>query len=605
MYVSELGIENLRACRQSLVRLRPDVTVLTGRNDTGKTIVLDALRQLTDPVDGHRGPALSQTDLTHDARPNAHIRLHAVLSDIQPEHAGTYRDALLPGADDTGTRRARWSLTYTPPPAGRRRGIITWHVGEGREAAGEPALRTAIRHVHLPAGRDAVRELSGPAGAARVRVMLEALLAEPGQLDAFLGRTALSMMDVSGDPAVRQVSAAVSRPLAAITAAADDRQAGLAAGGAGLHELSRILRMTSWPPGTTATAAVRSGHGYAHALYLATVLAELQTVREADLTLLLIDGPEAHLHPAVYTVLLNYLYEAAQISRRREQQDPAQPAGYLQVVVSTHAPALSAAVSTRDMVVMTRHQPQQVRAVAVADLGMADRAVQRLDRYLAVTRSPLLYGAPVLLVGSMAEALLVSAMADVVLAGSGSDREQARRDVSRFRAAAVVATDDVDVDLILTVLLTEIGGTRIGRRIAVLAGAFSGTPGEAQPSRWAARCSDMSSAGADYVRGFAAGEQLWHTLMCPANEPVLRAALLESVADGKQRWQEVEAEEPIERPRIFQNMFSPGLGGEPVVSPIRYANALADILADGTEFAVPAPIADAIRYLAHADTAAP
>jgi putative ATP-dependent endonuclease of OLD family len=594
MYLSELGIENLRACRQTRVRLRPDVTVLTGRNDSGKTTVLDALRQLTDPADGHRGAGLCETDLAHDSGPDGRIRLHAVLSDIRPEHAGTYRDALVPGIGEAGTRNARWSMTYTPPLVGRRRGVTTWHVGEGRETAGDPVLRTAVRHVHLPAGRDAVRELSGPAGAARVRVLLEALLAGPGQTDAFLDRAAFSVMDLSADPVVRKVSAAVTRPLTAITAPGGPRLAGLAAADRSLHEISRVLRMTSWTPGTTVNAAARAGQGYAHALYLATVLAELETVREADLTLLLIDGPEAHLHPMVYSVLLKYLQETAQASRRREQ-DPVQPAGHLQVVVSTHAPNVSAAVSARDLVALTRHE-QQVRAVAVADLPVTDRELRRLDRYLSLSRSPLLYGSPVLLVGTTAEALLLSALADLALTTAGRNDDQVRQDVSRYRAATVVVASDVDTELILTVLLAEADGARIGHRIAVLTGT---PPGDTAAGGPVAR---FSGAGTGSVRGFTDGEPIWQTLMSPANEPVLRAALLATATDGEQRWQAVEAEKPADRPPVFANMFGPGLGGEPPVCPIRYANALADLLASGSAFSVPPPLADAIRYLAHADT---
>ncbi|MEU4159253.1 AAA family ATPase [Actinoplanes sp. NPDC026670] len=602
MYLSELTIENLRACRQTRVRLRPDVTILTGRNDTGKTTVLDAIRHLTDPVDGHRGTGLTEIDLSHDGGPAGAIRLDGVLAGVRPEHAGTYRDALLEGAGDGGTRRARWSMTYTPPPLGRRRGVTTWHVGEGRESAGEPALRTAVRHVHLPAGRDAVRDLSGQVGAARVRVLLEALLTAPGEAGAFLDRAAFSLMDLSADPVVRAVGAAVTRPMAAITAAAEHRQAGLSALDPSLGELSRALRMTSWTSGTTAAAAGRSGQGYAQALYLATVLAELDAARESDLTVLLIDGPETHLHPLLSTVLLKNLQEAAQASRRRDQTDPGLPAGHLQIVVSTHAPGLSAAVSARDLVVLTRPGRQPVRAVAVADLEMAGRELRRLDRYLSVSRSSLFYGTPVLLVATTAEALLLSALADLVL--TGPDSEQNSHDVSRFRAATVIAASDVDPGLILAVLLTENGEARFGQRIAVLAGTYPGNPVEMPPPASTVRFCDVPGVGTDNVRRFAVGEPIWQTLMCPANEAVLRAALREAEPDSEQRWQAVDAEEPAERPRVFQNMFSPGLGGEPAVCPIRYVNALADLLADGSPFTVPTPIADAIRFLAHtgADT---
>jgi putative ATP-dependent endonuclease of OLD family len=169
--------------------------------------------------------------------------------------------------------------------------------------------------------------------------------------------------------------------------------------------------MTSWISGTRAAGALRTGQGYAHALYLATVLAELEAARESDLTLLLIDGPEAHLHPLLSGMLLKHLQEAAQASRRRDQQDPALPAGHVQVVVST-----------RDLVVLNRQGQQPVRAVAVGDLEIGSRELRRLDRYLSVSKSSLLYGAPVLLVATTAEALLLSVLADLVLTARTGSR---------------------------------------------------------------------------------------------------------------------------------------------------------------------------------------
>ncbi|WP_181065266.1 hypothetical protein [Nocardia nova] len=64
--------------------------------------------------------------------------------------------------------------------------------------------------------------------------------------------------------------------------------------GPGLASISGALRMLLGDADLPHTTSIDvSGLGYANALCIATVLTELETAREADLMLLLIEEPEA------------------------------------------------------------------------------------------------------------------------------------------------------------------------------------------------------------------------------------------------------------------------------------------------------------------------
>ena len=63
MYLSQLDVEGFRSLSQVSVTLGRDVSVLAGENNAGKSNVIDALRLLTDPVDGRRNLYLDRDDV--------------------------------------------------------------------------------------------------------------------------------------------------------------------------------------------------------------------------------------------------------------------------------------------------------------------------------------------------------------------------------------------------------------------------------------------------------------------------------------------------------------------------------------------------------------
>ena len=63
MYLSQLDVEGFRSLSRVSVTLGRDVCVLAGENNAGKSNVIDALRLLTDPVDGRRNLYFDRDDV--------------------------------------------------------------------------------------------------------------------------------------------------------------------------------------------------------------------------------------------------------------------------------------------------------------------------------------------------------------------------------------------------------------------------------------------------------------------------------------------------------------------------------------------------------------
>jgi putative ATP-dependent endonuclease of the OLD family len=93
-----------------------------------------------------------------------------------------------------------------------------------------------------------------------------------------------------------------------------------------LDDVARDLRFTLGDAGIPLEDIVSSGLGYANLLYIATVIVELAKARDADLTLFLVEEPEAHLHPQLQMLMLDFLLlqanKSAQRPRRRETRRP-------------------------------------------------------------------------------------------------------------------------------------------------------------------------------------------------------------------------------------------------------------------------------------------
>ena len=347
-----------------------------------------------------------------------------------------------------------------------------------------------IRHVYLPPLRDAKRELAS-GHPTRIHALLHHFLEGRDPKDI-----AKSLARDPNDKILTNVGDAVNTGLEALTTGIRQQNAALGfSADEKLIDIARDLRFKLADHGIMPEDLQYSGHGFANLLYLATIAVELEKVDDAELTLFLVEEPEAHLHPQLQAAVLNFLEERAEQSIK-PKADPDAPAGNIQIIVATHSPNLSAWVSNENLVFVRSVTPstdrddsahevtaersedhaasrvptgeedeeagaaeptppagparRETRCIPIAKLVLNDQERRKIDRYLDVTKSALLFGGRVLLVEGIAEALLFPIIAKHhVLKGD-------TKALRTFRSAVFVPIDGTDFTPYTRVLLTPL-----------------------------------------------------------------------------------------------------------------------------------------------------
>lgn len=392
MYLASLTIKNFRRIRSATIEFEPGLNIIVGPNNIGKTAVVDALRSLlTGTDDPYPRFSVDDIHLPKGGTASGDIVFDYIFKDLSLDDEADFLHGLK--VDSAGQTEALLRVTYgDADKSGRLRSRK--FCGLHHDIAMTATMLENLRSVYLQPLRDAEFGLR-PSRSSQLSRLLHLL------------------SDDEGKEEISKKLADLDKEIKALKAIVETQEAITGRHNSMLgDQLSQILAVELSGSDFTKFASrlsllvdsfeiERNGLGYNNLIFMAVVLSELAKNADSAYRSLIVEEPEAHLHPQLQAVLLQYLSDIKVEAGERP----------VQVFVTSHSPNF-ASIAELNAIECLVETGADVEVFHPRSVSFAKGKKEKLKRYLDVTRAELFFARRVIFVEGAAELLMVNLLAN-------------------------------------------------------------------------------------------------------------------------------------------------------------------------------------------------
>lgn len=413
MFLKKIAIENFRGIKSLTLELNNGLNILIGENNSGKTAVIDALRLCFSYGNQQRDIYVSTSDFHIDTTDLGadleDIEFHLFFEIENPEEAGIFIDLL---SINEKQQELQLHFRYY---LDKKKGVekVKYKVwggdNEGQTIAHE--VLDLFYFVHLGALRNAVQKLRPVRGNKLGELYSKIETDETNQENLASKVHSVLSEDDGWTTLIEDGKKKVNKHLEKTSIVGKQQNVEIDFLPFEFRKILDNLRIQipvyrdGIVKGTTKQKyfeLYQNGLGYNNLIYTATVLGDLKRKRELDnetYIALLIEEPEAHLHPQLQDIFFNYISRLNRIK--------------FQIFISSHSPTITAKADLDSLIVL-QNQGDKIHSWSIRNSILNDDNKKHLQKFLDVTKSQLFFANGVILVEGISEALLMPIFSKIV-----------------------------------------------------------------------------------------------------------------------------------------------------------------------------------------------